>query len=206
MLKKVIRIDNGRSVNTFWIRTLLNTCPLTEVITFSHIVFMLVTNIIVKSGSHAYRTPILDNNLHKGSGLIPINTSKNFPTIINKRLENWKTEEILINTTFLCEKKTNSYKHPISLSNKTATFTQTYKKHLHANCQINTSDGWTIKQKIRSSQTRNSYLNSKLTSTYTPKIQKWSSNYTVFIKLSNSSNNRHNYKDRIFHTSPPIRS
>lgn len=65
---------------TFWIKTLPKICALSVDITFSHMVFMFTTNITVKMGSNAYRTPTLPSNLHNGSGLAPIKTSKNRPT------------------------------------------------------------------------------------------------------------------------------
>lgn len=47
--------------------------------TFSHMVFIFTTNITVKIGSNVYKIPTLLNNIQRGSGLAPINTSKNLP-------------------------------------------------------------------------------------------------------------------------------
>lgn len=63
---------------------LLNIRALKLDMTFSHMVFIFTTNITVKIGSKAYKTPTLLNSIQRGSGLAPIKTSKNLPTYSHK--------------------------------------------------------------------------------------------------------------------------
>lgn len=74
---------------TFWIKTLAKIWALSVDITFSQTVFMLTTKTTVKIGSNAYNTPTLLSNVHNGSVLFPIRTSKNRPKEKHQLTSHW---------------------------------------------------------------------------------------------------------------------